>query len=101
MTSVTFKYPSLETVNFDELSGSSGFVGEFAEADRRGNNSIKATSPIAVRTNPTIAKNSPCLLGLATVGWDCGSGIVGTFICGFLFLLRFDLLDIEGLAARL
>jgi hypothetical protein len=90
-------YPSLEMLNFDELSGSSEFVGELADADRRGNSSIKATSPIAVRTNPTIVKNSPCLLGLAAVGWDAGCGIVGAFICGFFFLLRFDLLDIRGI----
>jgi hypothetical protein len=88
-------------LNFDELSGSSRFVGELAEADRRGNNSIKATSPTVVRTNPTIVNNSPCLLGLAMVGWDIGCGILGALVCCIFFRLRFRFLVIGELAARL
>ncbi len=77
-----------------------GSVGELAVADRRGNNSIRATSPIAVRTNPRSVKNSPRLLGLATMGRDGGSDIVGTSFCSPFLFSRFDSRDIEINQAR-
>lgn len=85
-------------LNLDELSGSSGFAGELAAADRRGNNSIKATSPAAVRTNPSIVRDSPCLLGLAATGWDTG-GRIGGFDRGFFFRF-FDFLVIGEWASK-
>jgi hypothetical protein len=89
-TLVIFKYPSFLIAKDAILSlGSKGFLGD---AVRRGNNSINVTSPIAVRTNPTIVKNSPCLLDLAELGWDAGSGIVGTSICRCLLFLPFGFL---------
>jgi len=81
--------------NFDDVNGSFRSVGELAVADRRGNNSIKATSPIAVRTSPRIVKNSPCLLDLAGMGWSTGGGVVGTSFCLRFFFLRFDFRDME------
>ncbi len=88
-------------VNVDEVSTWYESVGGVAVVDRRGNNSIKVTKPIAARTSPAIVKISACLLGLAAMGWDCGGGTMGTPIRCFFFLLRFDLLDIEGLSAGL
>jgi hypothetical protein len=96
-TSVTFRYPSFVTVNFDDPKISSRFVVGVAAADKRGNSSIKATRPIVVRNSPAMVKNSPCLLGLAMLSWD-GSCIVGTpFFCLRLFFLRFGFLDIGEL----
>src|SRR2546423_6247564 len=82
-------------VDLDEPSTSSKSVVDVTAADRRGNNSIKATSPVPVRTNPRIVKNNPYLLGLATMGRDCGCGIVGASPCLRFLLLRFDVLAIS------
>jgi hypothetical protein len=98
ITSVTFKYPSLDTVNLDELNGSSRSVGELAVADSRGKSSIRATRDISPIPTPSIVQVCVCLLGtVGMVGRPCDGCISGGTFCLRFFFLPFNSIDI-GLA---
>lgn len=83
-TSVILKYPSLRIANAAILS--LGLNGDFADADRRGYNSINVIRPISVRTMLNPSTNRTCDRDAVWLGGGgCGVDIMGALIIfGFL-----------------
>lgn len=78
-TSVILKYPSLRIANAAILS--LGLNGDFADADRRGYNSINVIRPISVRTMLNPSTNRTCDRDAVWLGGGgCGVDIMGALI---------------------